>query len=422
MARRALGPATLAVVQAVERVAAAPLLVACSGGADSLALAAAAAIVGRRRDLPVRAIVVDHGLQPGSDEVAARVVQQLAQGVADVSMSGNRPRLAPMEVSVVAVQVHTAGEGMEAAARQARYQALESAAVADELILLGHTLDDQAETVLLGLARGSGIRSLAGMPARRGPFVRPLLGMRRETTRAACAELGLEPWDDPHNESSGFARARVRHRVLPVLEAELGPGIAEALARTATLARADADLLDDLAARLRDDRDVRALLQPRLRPPDRLGVNRAQPSFAAMPTPEPGGRTPDDAGVPTRAAEAGRGTELGFFASLLKTSHGVADPRASGVRREGSTQNVDVLWLAELPEALRGRVVRSWLVEAGGRDLSAAHVQAVLALVTDWRGQGALDLPGVQVFRRDGSLRATASVPLSPGEPGEPER
>lgn len=349
MARRALGPAGLAVVQAVEQVATGPLLVACSGGADSLALAAAAAIVGRRRELPVRAIVVDHGLQPGSDEVAARVGRQLA----------------PMEVSVVSVQVHVAGEGLEAAARTARYHALESAAAADELVLLGHTLDDQAETVLLGLARGSGVRSLAGMPARRGPFVRPLLGLRRATTRAACAELCLEPWDDPHNESSDFARARVRHRVLPVLEDELGPGITEALARTADLARADADLLDELAARLREGRDVQDLLTP-------IGE------------------------IPGQAR----------------------DPSSAGSAETG----LDVHWLAGLPGALRSRVVRTWLAEAGGRDLSAAHLRAVLALVTGWRGQGALDLPGVQVVRRDGALRATASVPLPRGEPGEPER
>lgn len=313
MARRALGPASLAVVQAVERVASGPLLVACSGGGDSLALAAAAGIVGRRLELPVRVAVVDHGLQPGSAEVAARAVRQLDS----------------LEVLVLAVEVENRGEGIEAAARAARYRALESAAEADELVLLGHTLDDQAETVLLGLARGSGIRSLAGMPARRGPFVRPLLGLRRATTLAACAELGLEPWDDPQNAELSFARARVRHRVLPVLEAELGPGISEALARTADLARADADLLDELAGQ-------------------------------------------------ATAGQQGDG--------------------------------LDTHWLAQLPEALRSRVVRAWLTAAGGRDLTAAHVQAVLALVTNWRGQGPLDLPGVRVARRAGTLR-TASDP-----------
>jgi tRNA(Ile)-lysidine synthase len=131
----------------------------------------------------------------------------------------------------------------------ARYGALDAAAAAygAAAVLLGHTLDDQAETVLLGLARGSGGRSLAGMPARRGRYRRPLLTVRRAATVAACAELGLEPWQDPHNSDFRFTRARVRHQALPALEAALGPGVAEALARTAAQLRADAECLDDLA-------------------------------------------------------------------------------------------------------------------------------------------------------------------------------
>ncbi len=235
MARRALGPATLEVVQAVEAVAGGPMLVACSGGPDSLALAAAAAIVGTRTGLGVRAAVVDHGLQPDSDDIAAEVVARLA-------------RLG-LEAVVLRVAVDAAGGGVEAGAREARYAALSAEAAPGEVVLLGHTLDDQAETVLLGLARGSGTRSLAGMPFRRDVFVRPLLGVRAATTAAACTELGLEAWLDPHNSEGRFTRARVRHRVLPVLETELGPGVAPALARSAELARADADLLDELAAR-----------------------------------------------------------------------------------------------------------------------------------------------------------------------------
>ncbi len=234
MARRALGPATLEVVQAVTAVAGGPLLVACSGGPDSLALAAAAAIVGTRSGFAVRAAVVDHGLQAGSADVAAGVVATLA-GLG-------------VEAVVLSVTVGVTGEGVEAEARRARYAALAAEAAPGELVLLGHTLDDQAETVLLGLARGSGTRSLAGMPARRDVFVRPLLCVRAETTAAACAELNLTAWTDPHNAEPRFTRTRVRHRVLPVLEAELGPGVALALARSAELARADADLLDELAA------------------------------------------------------------------------------------------------------------------------------------------------------------------------------
>ncbi len=235
MARRALGPATLEVVQAVEAAAVGPMLVACSGGPDSLALAAAAAVVATRTGVGVRAAVVDHGLQPGSDEIAAEVVTRLAA--------------LGLDAVVLRVAVDAAAGGVEAGAREARYAALAAEAAPGEVVLLGHTLDDQAETVLLGLARGSGTRSLAGMPFQRDVFVRPLLGVRAATTAAACAELGLTAWLDPHNSEGRFTRARVRHRVLPVLETELGPGVALALARSAELARADADLLDDLAAR-----------------------------------------------------------------------------------------------------------------------------------------------------------------------------
>lgn len=244
MARRALGPASLQVVQAVSAALDADdeaLLTACSGGADSLALAFGVQHAAVRLGLPHAAVVVDHGLQAGSAEVAARATTALAGlGVPDVRR--------------VTVRVDRASvAGPEAAARDARYAALESAAVAGvdgqpAIVLLGHTRDDQAETVLLGLARGSGSRSLAGMAARTGRYRRPLLGLERAVTVRACAELGLEPWSDPHNDDPAYARVRVRHRVLPVLEAELGPGVAAALARTAGLARDDADLLDQLAA------------------------------------------------------------------------------------------------------------------------------------------------------------------------------
>jgi tRNA(Ile)-lysidine synthase len=214
------------------------VLVACSGGADSLALAAATSFVAPRLGLVASAVVVDHGLQPGSARVAARA----AAACEDLGV--------PAEV--VAVAVDGAGSGPEAAARDARYAALEAAAGrrAAVAVLLGHTRDDQAEQVLLGLARGSGARSLAGMPARRGPFRRPLLGLGRATTEAACAALGLTPWVDPANADPAFARSRVRQRVVPVLEAELGPGVVAALARTADQLRADADALDALAGDL----------------------------------------------------------------------------------------------------------------------------------------------------------------------------
>ncbi len=240
MARRALGSAGLTVVQAVERVRRGPLLIACSGGPDSLALAAAAAVVAARRGDPIRAVVVDHDLQPESADVAAGVVTQLQQRL-------------KMAAEVIGVRVRDDGAGPEASARDARYAALEAAATDDEHILLGHTMDDQAETVLLGLARGSGVRSLAGMPAARGRFLRPFLGLRRSVTAAACQEFGLDPWIDPHNQDRRFTRVRVRTEVIPTLEEQLGPGVTEALARSAQLARADADYLDELASRATRD-------------------------------------------------------------------------------------------------------------------------------------------------------------------------
>jgi tRNA(Ile)-lysidine synthase len=179
---------------------------------------------------------VDHRLQPGSAAQAARAAAQLRA-------LGLEP------VHAVAVTVEGAG-GPEAAARAVRYRALDQAADAAgaTAILLGHTRDDQAETVLLGLARGSGGRSLAGMPERAGRYRRPFLRIGRDQTAAACAALGLDFWDDPQNADPRFARVRVRQQALPALEAALGPGVAAALARTAGQLRADADALDTLAA------------------------------------------------------------------------------------------------------------------------------------------------------------------------------
>ena len=211
------------------------VLVALSGGPDSLALAAATAFEAPRAGLRAGAVMIDHGLQEGSADVAA-------EASAAATSLGLTPTL------VVRVTVGGAG-GPEAAARTARYAALERARLDSgaACILLGHTLDDQAETVLLGLSRGSGATSLRGMDAVSGTLRRPLLGIRRSITEQFCVDSGLAPWNDPHNDEPRFARVRVRKSVLPVLEAELGPGIAEALARTAELVREDADALDHFA-------------------------------------------------------------------------------------------------------------------------------------------------------------------------------
>ena len=313
------------------------VLVACSGGADSLALAAALAFAAPRLGLRAGGVTVDHGLQPGSADRAKAVAARLT-----------RLGLDPVIQTAVTVpgrgQAH---QGPEAAARAARYQALDAAGRRSDAaaILLGHTLDDQAETVLLGLARGSGARSLAGMPARRGLYRRPLLSVSRPVTRAACAAQNLPVWDDPHNDDPRFTRSRVRHELMPVLESVLGPGVTQALARSAGQLRADADFLDALAA------------------------TEAERT---------GGR--DDS-------------------SLLADS------------------------LAGLPAAIRTRVLRHAAVAAGcpAGALAAGHVQQLDALVTGWRGQRWVDLPGgVRGFRRDGQVRFTRTdercVPQQEGD------
>ncbi|OLB64251.1 MAG: tRNA lysidine(34) synthetase TilS [Actinobacteria bacterium 13_2_20CM_2_72_6] len=211
------------------------VLVACSGGADSLALAAAAAFVAPRTGVRAGLITVDHGLQAGSDDRAAQVAAW-----------GAKLGLAPSRA--VRVTVGRAG-GPEAAARDARYAALADAAQEHgaAAVLLGHTREDQAETVLLALARGAGPRGIAGMPERRGIFRRPFLDVPRADTRAACAELGLTPWDDPHNADPSYARSRLR-AALPVLVEALGADVVPNLARTARLVAADTAYLDELAA------------------------------------------------------------------------------------------------------------------------------------------------------------------------------
>ncbi|MFX1756750.1 tRNA lysidine(34) synthetase TilS [Rhodococcus sp. As11] len=205
--------------------------VALSGGADSAALTAAAVAEADA----VHAVVVDHRLQSGSEVVAARAAEfARARGCATVT--------------VAAVDV-TDGGGLEAAARAARYRALDEHR--DERpVLLGHTLDDQAETVLLGLGRGSGLRSIRGMASYEPPWGRPLLGVRRSTTRRACDELGYRPYEDPHNTDDRFTRVRLRREVLPLLEDVLGGGVAEALARTAGQLQDDGHALDVRAVEL----------------------------------------------------------------------------------------------------------------------------------------------------------------------------
>jgi tRNA(Ile)-lysidine synthase len=264
-----------------------PWCVALSGGPDSLALTAVAAQL-----RPTTALIVDHGLQSDSAAVAETARSQAVS-------------LGCVDSQVLCVQVGNEG-GPEAAARAARYAALN--AWRGGPVLLAHTLDDQAETVLMGLGRGSGARSIAGMRPYDPPWCRPLLGVRRSVTHAACQELGLTAWDDPHNTDRRFTRSRLRHEVLPLLEDVLGGGVAEALARTATSLREDTELIDALAAQALPD--VRA-----------------------------------GTGLHARA-------------------------------------------LAALPDPVRRRVIRGWLLAGGASGLTDKQIRGVDALVTAWRGQG----------------------------------
>jgi tRNA(Ile)-lysidine synthase len=212
--------------------------VACSGGADSLALASAALFEGNRAQIKVIAVIVNHNLQEGSKEVAIRT-----QGVLK--------DLGYEVVEIMDVVVQQNSLGMEAAARNARYEAL--ARFAEKhgatFTMLGHTLDDQAETVLLGLARGSGAKSMAGMPTLSADrkYLRPLLRITRKETGSYCEDSGLEYWSDPQNLDTKFSRVKARLKVLPVLEEELGPGIAQALSRTAEILQDDISYLETQA-------------------------------------------------------------------------------------------------------------------------------------------------------------------------------
>ena len=216
------------------------LLLAVSGGADSLALAAATAFEAKKLKIELVAAVIDHGLQKDSAQVALTAKQRLQN-------------LGITEVVIEKVSVKQSGDGLEAAARAARYKALEKIREATKAkwILLGHNLDDQAETVLLGLARGSGLRSISAMPVADGErkLLRPFLDIPRATLRQACADAGIEFWDDPHNQDSKFARVRIR-KLAGELEENLGPGFAQALSRTAKSAAEADELIEELAQKL----------------------------------------------------------------------------------------------------------------------------------------------------------------------------
>ena len=293
-------------------------IVAVSGGADSLALAYALIKEAPELAITLIAVTVDHQLQTGSADQANKVQEQLkAMGYQEVIVE---------KVSVLEKS------GIEADARTARYAALDAIAHAygASQVFLGHTRDDQAETVLLGLARGSGTRSLSGMATINGKYARPFLQLTRVQTVAACVEAEITAWNDPHNMNEQFSRVRVRNKVMPVMEEEIGPGIAAALARSAAILRDDADALDEMAQAV---------------------ISRVDLS------------------------------------------------------------DLDCAALAELPRAIRSRVLRAAIYAAGAPSgsVSADHLSGVEALVTSWRGQGEASLPGgVKVARISGRLSLLA--------------
>ena len=247
--------ATLAIRQAVRpwvEAADARILLGVSGGADSLALAIATYLECKSADIEAVAVIIDHQLQSESAAVALRCKEELI-----------RIGFTSVEILEVAVDLK---DGMEASARRARYAAFEEMITKyrPDYFFLAHTKNDQAESVLLGLARGSGTRSLSGIAPVNGIYIRPLLDIDRSTTEQACRENGVVPWVDPHNSDLQYARVRVRQEVLPVLESNLGPGVADALARSARILREDADALDRFAVEYLDGHDPRNLLAEEL--------------------------------------------------------------------------------------------------------------------------------------------------------------
>ncbi|WP_454170566.1 tRNA lysidine(34) synthetase TilS [Microbacterium paulum] len=330
--RASLDPATAEIRRAVRAALATvdgTVLVGLSGGADSLALAAAVAFEAPKAGVIARAVVIDHGLQEGSDQVAARAV-------ATAQQLGLEARAVRVEVAPP-----TGNGGPEASARDARRSALLAAArdAGAEAVLLAHTLDDQAETVLIGLARGSGAASLGAMSPDRVEegirIIRPLLEVRRTQTRAACAAQGLPVWEDPHNLDRRFLRVRVRQDVMPVLEAELGPGVAEALARTSDQLREDAA------------------------------------AFAEM---------------------------------IDETIEDIVEHAEAGIA-------VSVPALAANPPALRHRIIRHVVASEFGVSLTRAQTLEVARLVTDWRGQGPIDLPACRAQREGARLVFAGRMP-----------
>jgi tRNA(Ile)-lysidine synthase len=296
-----------------------PVVVACSGGADSLALLVLAAEAGVH---PV-AVHVDHGLREGSAH-EADVVAAAAAGLR-VPFRSARVVLAP-------------GPNLEARARAARHAVLER--IRRELgastVLTGHTADDQAETVLLNLLRGTGTTGLAGVHPRRGRLARPLLAVRRGEAREVCARHGLAPVEDPMNADPSFRRVLVRRELLPALARTARRDVVPLLARQAATRREESELLDDLATRALDDAggdEPRAAELARL--PAAL-VRRAVRVWLGSPPPsyEDVERVLTVVRGTARAAELTGGRRVQRAGGRLRVRNGAVTPARPGARVE----------------------------------------------------------------------------------------
>lgn len=220
------------------------VLVGCSGGADSLALVWTTSVVGKRLELKTGAVIVDHQLISESNDVAHNAKKQCEE-------------LGIEKVIIKKVEVNQTNEGLEAAARIARYEAFENVLheTNAKVILLAHTQDDQAETVLMRLTRGSGAKSLSGMSAISGKYLRPFLHLRKKIVHDSLDLIGMKAWQDPANFDNQYLRVKVRQELMPKLIEVLGEGAISSLDKTSQLLRLDNQALDELAQQFVDVQD-----------------------------------------------------------------------------------------------------------------------------------------------------------------------
>jgi len=299
------------------------VLVGCSGGADSLSLAWCTQVVGKRLDLKVGAVIIDHQLFTNSAEVANKAKEQCV----DLDLD---------PVIIKKVDVEKTNEGIEAAARVARYKAFEEILKETNAtaLLLAHTQDDQAETILMRLSRGSGAKSLSGMQAVNGKYLRPFLHIRKKIVHESLKLINLEPWQDPANNDNQFLRVKVRNELMPKLIEVLGDSAINSLDKTSQLLRDDNQALEEIAQ------------------------------------------------------------------NYWNTNS------------EVKTMGLNVLDIEKMPKAIRTRIVKIAALEAGAipGPLTFEHIEAIDALITNWHGQGNVDLPGfIHAQRSDGRIKFQSS-------------